>query len=68
MGVLGPGKEIDCDLPFDKYGKLEFIEKLINAIAQRKGIGDDLAEGGPRAAQKMGEAGKMILRRDSYAS
>jgi len=54
MGVLGPGKEIECDLPFDKYGKLEFIDKLINSIAQRKGIGDDLAEGGPRAAKKWG--------------
>ena len=54
MGVLGPGKEIECDLPFGKYGTLEFIEALINSIAHRKGIGNDIAEGTPRAAKKWG--------------
>jgi aldehyde:ferredoxin oxidoreductase len=54
MGVLGPGREIECDLPFDRYGKLEFIEALVNAIAYRQGIGDDLAEGLARAIAKWG--------------
>lgn len=54
MGVMGPGKEIDTDLPFDQYGNYAFAEALINAIAYRQGIGDDLAEGWVRAAEKWG--------------
>lgn len=54
MGVLGKGKAIDTDLPFDKYGSLEFIQAYTKAIAMREGIGDDLAEGFPRAAEKWG--------------
>jgi aldehyde:ferredoxin oxidoreductase len=40
------------DLPFDKYGSREFIQKLLMKIAFRKGIGDLLAEGSARAADK----------------
>lgn len=54
MGVLGPGKQIDCDLDFDTLGEFEFIEKLVKMIAHRKGIGDDMAEGFYRAAQRWG--------------
>ena len=54
MGVLGPGKEIDCDLPFDKFGSYEFIERLFRMVALREGIGDDLAEGFVRAAERWG--------------
>ena len=54
MGVLGPGKPIDCDLPFDKWGTLEFKEAFMRIIARREGIGNDLAEGLPRAANKWG--------------
>lgn len=54
MGVLGKGKQIDTDLPFDKYETYEFIEKYTEAIAYRKGIGDDLAEGITYAAVKWG--------------
>jgi aldehyde:ferredoxin oxidoreductase len=54
MGVLGPGKQIDCDLPFDRLGEQDFIEKLLEMIAFRKGIGDDIAEGFFRAAKKWG--------------
>ena len=54
MGVLGPGKDIDCDLPFDRYGKFDFIEAFVDAIVHRKGIGNDLAEGTSRFAEKWG--------------
>jgi len=53
-GVLGPGKKIDTDLPMDKIGEAEFIEDFLHKIAYREGIGDDLAEGFPRAAQRWG--------------
>lgn len=54
MGVLGPGKQIECDLPFDKYGSQEFIEAYTRQIAYREGLGADLAEGIMRAAEKWG--------------
>ena len=54
MGILGPGKRIDCDLPFDKLGSTEFVEKLLQMIAYRQGIGDDMAEGFCRAAKRWG--------------
>ena len=54
MGLLGPGKPIDCDLPFDRLGELEFAEKLLRMIAYREGIGDDMAEGFFRAAKRWG--------------
>jgi aldehyde:ferredoxin oxidoreductase len=54
MGVLGPGREIDCDLPFDAFGEYEFIERLFQMVARREGIGDDLAEGIARAAGRWG--------------
>lgn len=53
-GVLGKGKQIDTDLPFEKYGTYEFMIELLNRIAYRREIGDDLAEGIARAAQKWG--------------
>jgi aldehyde:ferredoxin oxidoreductase len=54
LGVVGPGKQIDCDLPFDQFGKLEFVEALMRRIARREGIGDALSEGLARAAIKWG--------------
>ena len=54
LGVLGQGKQIDCDLPFDKLGEGEFIERLLEMIAYREGIGDDMAEGFFRAAERWG--------------
>ena len=54
MGVLGPGLAIDCDLPFDRLGEYDFVEKLLHMTAHRIGIGDDLAEGFYRAAKKWG--------------
>jgi len=54
MGVLGPGKAIDCDLPFDKWSTAEFKEAYLKIIAHREGIGDDLAEGLARVAERWG--------------
>jgi aldehyde:ferredoxin oxidoreductase len=54
MGALGPGREIDCGLPFDKYGEYEFADELLGMIARREGIGDDMAEGFCRAAGRWG--------------
>lgn len=54
MGVMGPGKAIDTDLPFEKFTSYEFIDTLLNRIAYREEIGDDLAEGLARAAEKWG--------------
>lgn len=53
-GIIGPGKQIHSDLPFEKYGELEFAEALTKAIAFREDIGADLAEGMPRAIEKWG--------------
>ena len=52
--ILGPGRKIDTDLPVDKMGEAEFVEDLLHKIAYRKEIGDDLAEGLPRAAERWG--------------
>ncbi|MDI3281339.1 MAG: aldehyde ferredoxin oxidoreductase C-terminal domain-containing protein, partial [Bacillota bacterium] len=60
MGVLGPGKQINTDLPFDKYGTMEFIAAYSRAIAYREGIGADLAEGIIRAAKKWGRLEKDL--------
>jgi aldehyde:ferredoxin oxidoreductase len=54
LGVLGPGKEIECDLPMEQFQTLEFMEALMRRIAMREGIGDDLSEGVARAAVKWG--------------
>lgn len=54
MGVMGKGKDIDTDLPFEQYGTYAFIEELLMRIAYRREIGNDLAEGIARAAQKWG--------------
>ncbi|MFN2186599.1 MAG: aldehyde ferredoxin oxidoreductase N-terminal domain-containing protein [Anaerolineae bacterium] len=55
MGVLGPGMEIDTDLPFDQLGSAEFADVYLRAIAFREGkLGDDLAEGGARCAERWG--------------
>jgi len=53
-GIAGPDRKIHTDLPFDNIGEAEFIEDLLYRIAYRKEIGDDLAEGLPRAAERWG--------------
>jgi aldehyde:ferredoxin oxidoreductase len=65
QGLLGPGKQIDsAPLPMDQWGQLSFREALLDAIANRAGIGDALAEGCCRAAQKWG---RLEMDRDSGA-
>jgi aldehyde:ferredoxin oxidoreductase len=54
MGVLGKGKAIDTDLPFDILGTAAFVEELIRKIIQGKDIGLALREGGVRAAKQWG--------------
>ncbi len=55
MGVIGPGKEVDTyPLPMEMYDKVEFAEAFAMAIAKRIGIGDLLAEGTFRFAEKIG--------------
>jgi len=53
-GVLGPGKAIHSDLPWEKYGTLEFAEQLVHALSCREDIGADLANGWVQAAYKWG--------------
>jgi aldehyde:ferredoxin oxidoreductase len=53
-GVLGKGKKIPSDLPWEKIGTVEFGEKLIVALSTRKDIGADLADGWVQAALKWG--------------
>ncbi len=53
-GLLGKGKKIECDLPFDQANTMGFNELLMEQIATRKGIGNDLAEAAARFSQKYG--------------
>lgn len=55
FGIIGPGKEVDTSpLPMEDYEKVEFAEIYALAIAKRIGIGDLLAEGTVRFAEKLG--------------
>jgi aldehyde:ferredoxin oxidoreductase len=53
-GVLGPGKEIPCDLPFDLFGTLDFLQTVVRKTALREGVGDLLSTGFARAAAQWG--------------
>lgn len=65
QGLLGPGKQIDsAPLPMDQWGELSFRLALLDAVSRRVGIGDALAEGLCRAAQKWG---RLETDRDSGA-
>jgi len=54
QGILGRGRKINTGLPMDRLGEVEFIEDLLYKISNRQDIGDDLAEGLPRAAERWG--------------
>ena len=54
LGILGPGKQIDTDLPFDQIGEASFVKALIDKILNKKDIGADLHEGLARCAKKWG--------------
>lgn len=54
-GVFGPGKKIESyPLQMEKFGTVEWANAFTNTIAYRVGIGNDLAEGAVRFAQKYG--------------
>ena len=53
-GILGPGKEIESNLPWDKYNTYEFIDAYTKAIAYGTDIGADLQDGFTRAVVKWG--------------
>ncbi|UCH38021.1 MAG: aldehyde:ferredoxin oxidoreductase [Candidatus Bathyarchaeota archaeon] len=53
-GIVGRGKTIDTDLPFEEIGEIKFINEYLRRIAYRVEIGDDIAEGFPRAAERWG--------------
>jgi aldehyde:ferredoxin oxidoreductase len=65
QGLLGPGKQIEsAPLPMDQMDGLGFRLALLDAIAYRAGIGDALAEGCCRAAEKWG---RLEIDRDNGA-
>ena len=53
-GLAGKGKKVECDLPLDKFNSPGFGDMLMSAIANRQGIGNDMAEGAARFAAKYG--------------
>jgi aldehyde:ferredoxin oxidoreductase len=53
-GVLGPGRPIPSNLPWESIGTLDFAEKIVRALSTRTDIGADLADGWVQAALKWG--------------
>jgi len=53
-GLLGKGKQIESDLPLDRFGTLGFMDMFMRQIYTREGIGKDLTEGLARAAKNWG--------------
>lgn len=53
-GLLGKGKQIESDLPLDRFGTLGFMDMFMRQICTREGIGKDLTEGLARAAKNWG--------------
>src|SRR5512137_1152437 len=43
--IGGTGSRVPSSLPWEKIGTLEFAEKLIDALSNRRDIGKDLADG-----------------------
>lgn len=54
MGVLGAGKEIECDWDFSKLGEAEFAIHAMDQVAKAQGIGAELKGGFVRFAEKRG--------------
>jgi len=52
--ILGPGKEIDSNLPFDKWGTVEYAKALHKAIVTQTDIGKELSQGVAYAAVQWG--------------
>jgi len=55
MGILGPGKEIDSDLPIEElWGTAELIKILIDKMVHKKDIGKYLSMGLAQGAKALG--------------
>jgi aldehyde:ferredoxin oxidoreductase len=54
QGILGKGKQIDSNLPFESFGSAEWAEAFINAIVTQTDIGKELCKGVAQAAQAWG--------------
>jgi len=54
QGILGKGKAIDSNLPFDKFGSGEWAEAFINCIITQTDIGKELCKGVAQAALAWG--------------
>lgn len=52
--ILGPGRKIPSNLPWEEIGTLHFAEALVEALSNRKDIGRDLADGWVPAALRWG--------------
>ena len=50
----------DTGIAFDEWPGRDFIVPLLDSIAYRKGFGDTLAEGVPRAAEKLGQLDSLM--------
>lgn len=51
----------DTGLDMSSIGTLAFVESLLSMITEREGIGDILAEGLPRAGEKLGDEAKALF-------
>ncbi len=54
-GLIGPDKEIQSNIDFSKWGRIEWAEQFLEEIAERSSqLGDDIAEGFYRAVLAWG--------------
>jgi len=53
--------EEQSGLPLSAIGSLEFFEKLIHMISLREGFGDVLADGVPKAAERLGKEAQDLV-------
>ena len=62
-GYLGQGKKIQTNMDFSKVGREDgaFAMELLRRIAFRQEIGNDMAEGPPRCAEKWGVLAEDLM-------
>ena len=54
QGIMGKGKKINSNLPFDRFGSGEWAEAFINSIVTQTDIGKELSKGVAQAAKAWG--------------
>ena len=54
QGIMGKGKKIDSNLPFENFGSGEWAEAFINCIVTQTDIGAELCKGVAQAAKAWG--------------